>query len=85
MKIEFTKNEDGTLTVTSPEIRGYEWTLKRKEGIGTYATIAGKDEDADDEEISIEEWESPKYRKIWDSMSDSQAIESAHSEIMDII
>ena len=84
MKSTYTK-DNRTLTVTSPLIRGYQWQLIRHKGQGTYARIAGVEYESPDEEIVIEEWDSPEMRALYDKVSDREAINVVYADIMSML
>lgn len=75
--------ENNVFNVIGALIRGYDWQLVRKPGVGTYAVIAGKTADDDDEHIIIEEYSAPDMRDIWDKMTVEEAAEAVFSELSD--
>lgn len=83
MKIN--KLSDDTYEIWERPIRGYDWQLIRKKGTGTYARIAGPNEDDDDEMIIIEEYSDDENRRIWDNMSLLDIISAVYREVKDII
>ena len=80
--MQVSKIENGKYEVTNLTIRGYDWKLIRKPGIGTYAVIAGAGSDDDDEQVVIEEYSAPEMRKTWDSMSVIECAAAAHRELV---
>lgn len=83
MKIE--KIDAGTFQVNEATIRGYDWQLIREPGQGTYARIAGPDDDAPDEDYVIEEWSDPERRALWDGLSVMAAAAAARRQILEDI
>lgn len=83
--MKITKLSDGIYTIWERPIRGFDWQLIRRKGVGTYAKIAGPTEFDDDEEIIIEEYSDSKNRKIWDNINLLDVINAAYREIKDII
>ena len=67
----------GHYEVIGAPIRGFDWVLVRKPGVGTYAIVAGEDDASEDEEIVIEEEGAPDRRAMWDAKS--------HEEVADIV
>lgn len=67
----------GHYEVTGAPIRGFDWVLVRKPGVGTYAVVAGEDDASEDKEIVIEEESAPDRRAMWDAKS--------HEEIAEIV
>lgn len=65
MKIVNTEKQ-GVYEIWNATIRGYDWKLIRKHGVGTYAIVAGETNESPDLEIVIEEYPDPERRKIWD-------------------
>ena len=67
----------GHYEVTGATIRGFDWVLVRKPGVGTYAIVAGEDDASDDENIVIEEEGALDRRALWDAKS--------HMEVAEIV
>jgi len=68
-------------TISGMTIRGFDWTLVRSFGQGTYARFAGSTDQADDVEITVEEHAQPEYRRMWDEMPVTQAARLAYEDI----
>jgi hypothetical protein len=83
--MQIKKLEDGIYEIWERPIRGYDWQLIRSIGKGTYAIIAGKTDNDDDEEIIIEEWDAPEKRAIWDNAQLLQVVAWAYDEILDTL
>ena len=86
MRVEKT-GHPGEYQVSGMEIRGCDWTLIRKEGVGTYARIAGLDDSSPDEdkEIVIEEEFALDRRALWDQLTLCELAKEAYLEIQTIL
>lgn len=82
--MEIEKIERGKWQILGLPIRGYDWTLIRKRGIGTYAVIAGSetDSDADDEELIVEEFSEPDRREFYDKATIEDLAEFVHRDVL---
>ena len=88
---EFEIWADGTINVQLPAIRGYNWQIVRKIGIGTYMTHVGEHgicmnrsgppshcriQDSEDVFEVVEEWAAPDMRALWDEKTDEETIQA---------
>lgn len=83
--MQINKLSDETYEIWERPIRGFDWKLIRKNGVGTYAEIAGLTDYDADQQIVIEEYSDDAHRKIWDDMSLLNIINAAYREIKDVI